>query len=204
MTEGFEHLQPLDLIGDRSVVIEIGPGYHPEQNMLERLENVDDLVSGKSLYVAIDDKSYNLEHVTHGVVTRMSLQDFASSDLHNGKAESIYIFNVFGEPFSSASDNGFHAEVFKGLGRKLQTGGRIIIGEHITPLRAAFLREDLQRFRNIGLEPRLVTGYRDMLRELRELGFSVHYRNAFLGQSEENIRYEGPKAGGFLLILTKI
>lgn len=192
-----------DFSNEKKISVEIGVGHMPGISILDRLKDTSKIESGEVLHVSVDEESANLEHVSLGAVSRMDMATFAQSDFLDGKVSTMYIFNVFGEPYSSASIAGFSKMTLEGLKKKLKPGGQIVIGEHITPERAHFLR-DTRQLQSMAFLTELYDSPIAIAALLtKRFGLSEEYARAFIGQSEENRQWKGKSYAGFLLILKK-
>lgn len=188
----------------RKVWAEIGPGHRPGGSIVDRLKETKALLDGAVAYVAIDEEKDNLSFSKVGSVANFELHDFAESSFLDGAVEKIFLFNVFGEPSSAASKPDFNT-VFKGLARKLEEGGIVVIAEHITPEFARFLLVEfnLDKLRGMGFEPFPYTSVDECEGVLTSLGFKQAFIYEFVRMHEAHGKYKGPDATPFLLILEK-
>ncbi len=200
----------------RKVWVEIGPGHRPGGNIIDRLSNPQPLLKGEVAYVAVDKDKDNLSFPMAGSVAHFELNDFAGSDFLDGSAEKIFLFNVFGEPTSlffnmfegptSVASKADLSNVFRGLARKLEKGGTIVIGEHITPeLARSLLKEgNLKMMKEFGLESFVYTSVDECEGVLMSLGFKQAFIYEFVRMHEAHGKYKGPDTVPFILILEKI
>ncbi len=189
----------------RKVWVEIGPGHRPGGSIIDRLRDTKALLNGSVAYVAIDEEKDNLSFPKVGSVANFELHDFAESSFLDESVEKMFLFNVFGEPTSSASKPDF-VNVFKGLARKLEKGGTITIAEHITPEFARFLLDEfnLAKLRALGLDPFPYKNIEECEGVLTSLGFKKEFVYEFMRMHEAHGKYKGPDKMPFVLILEKI
>jgi hypothetical protein len=202
MNEGLRATE-LDGIGGREVRVEIGVGHMPFVSVPDRLKDTHDIDSGRVLHVSLDETTENLSHVTTGSVASMDMATFAKSDFLDGKVSVMYIFNVFGEPKSTAAVAGFDERTLSGLKKKLKNRGVILIGEHITPSFAGFMK-DTARLKSLGFEPELFTSPIAIEVLLKRYGFEDRYIQMFIQQSLYHKQTKGSDHAGFLLVLTNV